>query len=92
MRKSKEGGVAMIRRGTIYCSFCGKPECDVCKLIVGPNWQFICDECVLHSVRIVTEKYPAYRMKVVAELDAASQQEIKDAVHAAVNRIEGDQS
>ncbi len=29
----------------LHCSFCGKPQTDVAKLIAGP-FVFICDECV----------------------------------------------
>jgi ATP-dependent Clp protease ATP-binding subunit ClpX len=32
-------------KGTCYCSFCGKSQHEVRKLIAGPN-VFICDECV----------------------------------------------
>lgn len=31
---------------THYCSFCGKSEDEVKKLLAGPNGVFICDECV----------------------------------------------
>ena len=31
---------------TIKCSFCGKPQDSVKKIIAGPNGVFICDECV----------------------------------------------
>ncbi len=31
---------------TLYCSFCGKSQHEVRKLIVGPPPVFICDECV----------------------------------------------
>ena len=30
----------------IKCSFCGKPQDSVKKIIAGPNGVFICDECV----------------------------------------------
>ena len=29
-----------------YCSFCGKEEDRVHKLIAGPNGIYICDECI----------------------------------------------
>ena len=32
---------------TIKCSFCGKPQDAVKKIIAGPNGVFICDECVV---------------------------------------------
>jgi hypothetical protein len=31
---------------TLYCSFCGKSQHEVLKLIMGPPPLFICDECV----------------------------------------------
>src|SRR5258708_39721167 len=30
----------------LYCSFCGKSQHEVAKLIAGPSPVFICDECV----------------------------------------------
>jgi ATP-dependent Clp protease ATP-binding subunit ClpX len=32
-------------KNTLYCSFCGKSQHDVRKLVAGPS-VFICDECV----------------------------------------------
>jgi ATP-dependent Clp protease ATP-binding subunit ClpX len=32
-------------KSTLYCSFCGKSQHEVRKLIAGPT-VFICDECV----------------------------------------------
>jgi hypothetical protein len=37
---------------TLYCSFCGKSQHEVRKLIAGPT-VFICDECVALCVDIV---------------------------------------
>ncbi len=33
-------------RNEIRCSFCGKTESQVLKLLKGPNGVFICDACV----------------------------------------------
>ncbi len=33
-------------KGLLYCSFCGKSQNEVKKLIAGPNNVYICDECV----------------------------------------------
>ena len=30
----------------LHCSFCGKPQDQVGKLVAGPNGVFICDECI----------------------------------------------
>src|ERR1700682_815582 len=37
---------------TLYCSFCGKSEHEVRKLIAGPT-VFICDECVVLCMDII---------------------------------------
>lgn len=42
----------MSTRPTLYCSFCGKGQHEVHKLIAGPT-VFICDECVLLAVDII---------------------------------------
>ena len=33
-------------RGQYHCSFCGKPQDQVRRLIAGPNFVYICDACV----------------------------------------------
>lgn len=40
-------------RGAIRCSFCGKAQEDVRRLIAGPNLIFICDACVGRCNRIL---------------------------------------
>lgn len=40
----------------IGCSFCGKPQDQVKKLIAGPDGVFICDECVEVCMEIVEEE------------------------------------
>ena len=40
----------------LTCSFCGKPQKDVRKLIAGPS-VYICDECVELCNDIITEEY-----------------------------------
>ena len=35
-----------INDDNIQCSFCGKGDHQVRKLIAGPNGVFICDECI----------------------------------------------
>ncbi len=39
---------------TLYCSFCGKSQHEVKKLIAGPT-VFICDECVVLCIEIIVE-------------------------------------
>lgn len=40
----------------IRCSFCGKPESQVRKMIAGPHGVYICDECVDICSEIVSEE------------------------------------
>jgi len=49
---SKSGGDS---RNTLYCSFCGKSQHEVRKLIAGPT-VFICDECVELCMDIIREE------------------------------------
>ena len=44
------------RKGIYRCSFCGKTQEQVRKLIAGPNDIYICDECVELCAEIVDEK------------------------------------
>ena len=42
-------------KNALYCSFCGKSQHEVRKLIAGPT-VFICDECVELCMDIVREE------------------------------------
>src|ERR1700709_1982167 len=50
---SKAGGSDS--KNTLYCSFCGKSQHEVRKLIAGPT-VFICDECVELCMDIIREE------------------------------------
>ena len=50
---SKSGGTES--KNTLYCSFCGKSQHEVRKLIAGPT-VFICDECVELCMDIIREE------------------------------------
>ena len=43
-------------KNTLYCSFCGKSQHEVRKLIAGPT-VFICDECVELCMEIMREEH-----------------------------------
>ena len=45
----------MAGKNTLYCSFCGKSQHEVRKLIAGPT-VFICDECVELCMDIIREE------------------------------------
>ncbi len=52
MSKTTSGGDS---KNTLYCSFCGKSQHEVKKLIAGPT-VFICDECVELCMDIIREE------------------------------------
>jgi len=43
-------------RPTLRCSFCGKQQDQVERLIAGPNGVYICDQCVDLSQEIIQEE------------------------------------
>ncbi|MCV2864910.1 ATP-dependent Clp protease ATP-binding subunit ClpX [Defluviimonas sp. WL0075] len=49
-------------KNTLYCSFCGKSQHEVRKLIAGPT-VFICDECVELCMDIIREESKATGLK-----------------------------
>ena len=58
---SKVGGTGD-SKNTLYCSFCGKSQHEVRKLIAGPT-VFICDECVELCMDIIREESKASLVK-----------------------------
>ena len=57
--KSGSGGDS---KNTLYCSFCGKSQHEVRKLIAGPT-VFICDECVELCMDIIREEHKTNLVK-----------------------------
>ncbi len=49
-------------KNTLYCSFCGKSQHEVRKLIAGPT-VFICDECVELCMDIIREEHKTHMVK-----------------------------
>jgi len=49
-------------KNTLYCSFCGKSQHEVRKLIAGPT-VFICDECVELCMDIIREEHKSHLVK-----------------------------
>ncbi|MFQ5582422.1 MAG: ATP-dependent Clp protease ATP-binding subunit ClpX [Mariprofundaceae bacterium] len=62
---------------TLYCSFCGKSQHDVKKLIAGPT-VFICDECIELCNEIIVEELSGEEAKVKHEDGLPKPAEIKD--------------
>ncbi|MCI8309582.1 MAG: ATP-dependent Clp protease ATP-binding subunit ClpX [Clostridia bacterium] len=64
--------------GTIKCSFCGKPQESVKKIIAGPNGVFICDECVEVCQNIMeTEMFENFEDDGKVEKNIPNPSEIK---------------
>ena len=55
--------------GKIRCSFCGKTQDQVRKLISGPNGVYICDECVALCNDILTEEFETDSDEAIEEMD-----------------------
>ena len=61
----------------IRCSFCGKTEEQVRKLIAGPSGTYICDECVEICAEIIDEDSTGYTEDGGGEINLLKPQEIK---------------
>jgi ATP-dependent Clp protease ATP-binding subunit ClpX len=61
-------------KDTLHCSFCGKSQHEVKKLIAGPN-VFVCDECVDLCVEIIRDE--AINIPKVAEDSVPTPHQIK---------------
>ncbi|MFZ4122477.1 MAG: ATP-dependent Clp protease ATP-binding subunit ClpX [Caulobacterales bacterium] len=62
-------------KNTLYCSFCGKSQHEVRKLIAGPT-VFICDECVELCMDIIREEHKTSLVK--SKEGVPSPRDIKD--------------
>jgi len=51
---------------TLYCSFCGKSQHEVKKLIAGPS-VFICDECIDLCNEIIRDELPSQAQSIKGE-------------------------
>ena len=64
----------------LYCSFCGKSQHEVKKLIAGPS-VFICDECIDLCIDIIRDEVPAEGEQAgAAKSDLPLPSEIKDSL------------
>ena len=68
---------------TALCSFCGKPNTQVAKLVAGPG-VYICDECVALCQLIITESQPGSKPGSVPQLRAW---ELTDNVNAVLESL-----
>jgi ATP-dependent Clp protease ATP-binding subunit ClpX len=66
MARSREGG------GALKCSFCGKSQNDVRKLIAGPT-VYICDECIELCNDIIAEEWEEEKSRELRSLPKPSE-------------------
>lgn len=69
-------GASSSSEKTLYCSFCGKSQHEVKKLIAGPS-VFICDECIDLCNDIISEEVPADEAAAEARGDLPTPADIK---------------
>ena len=62
----------------IRCSFCGKTQDQVQKLIAGPNGTYICDECIAICADIIDEENEDARYGEDLEINLLKPEEIND--------------
>lgn len=71
--------MANINKEKFSCSFCGKTEDQVRRLIAGPDGTFICDECVEICAGIIEEEVYGDRNNVAEEeINLLKPKEIKE--------------
>lgn len=62
----------------VRCSFCGKVQAQVRKLIAGPNGAYICDECIEVCSEIIEEEFEMEEMdSITEEINLLKPEEIK---------------
>jgi hypothetical protein len=72
-------------KSTLQCSFCGKSEHDVRKLVAGPH-AFICDECVELSMAIVREENGSFYLRSPDEYRTLAADSVRIAEAAGIPR------
>jgi ClpX C4-type zinc finger len=88
-------GVAMTKssdshsRNTLYCSFCGKSQHEVRKLIAGPT-VFICNECVHACMDIIQDNKDIIQDNKVAADEPKSSAASFDLSEAHIVRLDSD--
>ena len=61
----------------VRCSFCGKTQAQVNKIIAGPNGAYICDECIEVCSEIIEEELGFEEEKPYEEINLLKPEEIK---------------
>jgi len=62
----------------VRCSFCGKTEDQVRKLIAGPDGAFICDECIEICAEIIDEEFEQMDREELGDINLPKPKEMKE--------------
>ena len=65
----------------VRCSFCGKTEDQVRKLLAGPGNAYICDECIGICAEIIDEELAEQETNLQDEINLMKPVEIRDFLH-----------
>ena len=63
---------------TLHCSFCGRTENQVRKLIAGPEGAYICDGCVELCAEIIDEEIYGDKEEIHEDINLLKPKEIKE--------------
>jgi ATP-dependent protease Clp ATPase subunit len=69
----------------LFCSFCGKSQHDVRKLVAGPQ-VFICDECIELSMTVVREDGQSFYLRSPDEYRELAEDSVRTAEAAGIPR------
>jgi hypothetical protein len=92
--RSMSAGAAPLEEVIAFCSFCGKPNNQVAKMVAGPG-VFICDECVELSRTIIADDASTTREEAMTRTKyfnrpAAEILEMLPALSHSAARVEAD--
>jgi ATP-dependent protease Clp ATPase subunit len=79
MRMSNDGAP----KSAPYCSFCGKSQHSVRKLVAGPH-VFICDECVELSMTVMREEGTSFYLRSQDEYCKLAEDSVRAAEAAGI--------
>lgn len=65
------------RDSRVRCSFCGKTEDQVRKLIAGPEGAFICDECIEICTEIIDEEFGEFAQQDTGDINLLKPEQLK---------------
>ena len=67
-----------VTKSVPYCSFCGKTEAAVQRLVAGPH-SFVCDECIELCMTIVRDDSTSFHLRSAAEYRKLAEESVRAA-------------